>query len=439
MAETYYRIKLSTLTEIGDAIRAKNGATGDIAVTSLATSILDLSPADGAEEWDGTGVVIAPIEPVEPNTFTINGTSYQMENRMTWYAWTRSDYNTDGFSCASENDYVYEAESTNRVTDAEGNDVLGTTYIVEGGTYLIKEVVSLITFTIDGEEYQAEDGMNWYQWVQSDYAPDSYSCSSEDSQVNPSGDTYIVDRDNEEVLGRELIISGAVYSIEEAPTTEDELAGTWVLNTTISTNGNESYYELVGNFPIVADGYHEDVTVSTTNSVRFYINAPSDYNYKAGYSDNNHWTQDVQFYGDGSSYYCPLGNIWGEAMDESWYWVDANSANGILLRTFTITSKLSEVTNGDELLAWLRANATKQGAANLISFTIEGKTYQAESGMTWGEWVASDYNTSTYALSGSTVYNGHGSWVQLNGQSCVDTDFIIAGATYVHVYASGSN
>lgn len=137
MAETYYSIKLSTLTEIGDAIRAKSGATEDIAVTSLATSILNLSPADGVIEWDGTGTVITPIEPEQPMTFTINGTSYQMENRMTWYAWTRSDYNTDSFACANENDYVYEAESTNKVTDADGNEVLGTTYIVEGGAYSI--------------------------------------------------------------------------------------------------------------------------------------------------------------------------------------------------------------------------------------------------------------------------------------------------------------
>jgi hypothetical protein len=142
MAETYYSIKLSTLTDIGDAIRAKSGATGDIAVTNLATSILNLSPADDAEEWNGTGVIIAPIEPEEPeqpNTFKINGTSYQMDNHMTWYAWTRSEYNTDGFSCIRENDYVYEAESSNRVTDANGNDVLGTTFIVEGAEYLIKE------------------------------------------------------------------------------------------------------------------------------------------------------------------------------------------------------------------------------------------------------------------------------------------------------------
>ena len=32
----------------------------------------------------------------------------------------------------------------------------------------------------------------------------------------------------------------------------------------------------------------------------------------------------------------------------------------------------------------------------MISFTIEGVSYQAEPGMTWGEWVVSDYNTGNF-------------------------------------------
>lgn len=33
-----------------------------------------------------------------------------------------------------------------------------------------------------------------------------------------------------------------------------------------------------------------------------------------------------------------------------------------------------------------------------ISFTINGTSYQAEEGMTWGEWVASSYNTAGYQI-----------------------------------------
>ena len=50
---------------------------------------------------------------------------------------------------------------------------------------------------------------------------------------------------------------------------------------------------------------------------------------------------------------------------------------------------------------------------NLISFTIAGTTYQAEEGMTWGDWLTSEYNTGGYGASGNyvmllskTVYSG---------------------------------
>lgn len=38
------------------------------------------------------------------------------------------------------------------------------------------------------------------------------------------------------------------------------------------------------------------------------------------------------------------------------------------------------------------------GGVTLISFTIDGTTYQAEEGMTWGQWVASSYNTDEYIV-----------------------------------------
>ena len=63
-------------------------------------------------------------------------------------------------------------------------------------------------------------------------------------------------------------------------------------------------------------------------------------------------------------------------------------------KTITI---LTEPTNA-EFIAWLKANATKQNAPSLISFTIEGATYEAESGMTWADWVNSNYNTDGFSI-----------------------------------------
>lgn len=201
---------------------------------------------------------------------------------------------------------------------------------------------------------------------------------------------------------KELFLSIADEYVE--PEVTDELAGTWVLNDVLDI---EDFSENTYDVSFVSNSIEYGKLW-----IGFYFDAELDYLLYS--SANASWGDGVEVYRDTS-------------------WLN-NS-----YKTITITSKLSEVTNGSTLLAWLKANATKQGSKPLISFTIGGKTYQAESGMTWGEWVASDYNTSTYALSGSIVYDGHGSWVQLNGQSCSGTDFIIDGATYVHVYASGSN
>lgn len=48
----------------------------------------------------------------------------------------------------------------------------------------------------------------------------------------------------------------------------------------------------------------------------------------------------------------------------------------------------------------------------LISFTIDGTSYQAEEGMTWAEWVASSYNTIGAYIStrNSLVIYPHPSW-----------------------------
>ena len=36
---------------------------------------------------------------------------------------------------------------------------------------------------------------------------------------------------------------------------------------------------------------------------------------------------------------------------------------------------------------------TMSEAKPIITFTIDGNTYQAEEGMTWGKWISSNYNT----------------------------------------------
>ena len=44
----------------------------------------------------------------------------------------------------------------------------------------------------------------------------------------------------------------------------------------------------------------------------------------------------------------------------------------------------------------------------LISFTIAGTSYQAEEGMTWEQWVNSDYNTIGATIQNNLVVNSKG-------------------------------
>lgn len=75
------------------------------------------------------------------------------------------------------------------------------------------------------------------------------------------------------------------------------------------------------------------------------------------------------------------------------------------------------------------------GSVTLITFTINGTSYQAEEGMTWGEWVNSSYNTGGFVI--NTGYentiatdNTFSQLVYGNGSGIYATTTIIAGNQY---------
>ena len=66
----------------------------------------------------------------------------------------------------------------------------------------------------------------------------------------------------------------------------------------------------------------------------------------------------------------------------------------------------------------------------LITFRIDSKEYYAVEGMTWSDWVNSDYNTFGATLDGIYVVQGDND-ILLNGASVEDTDTIISNGDYV--------
>lgn len=72
--------------------------------------------------------------------FSISGFNYYAEEGMTWYAWCASDYNTDGYTCASEAGRVENSNGTKYVVD----DV-ATAY----GSEVIKDGLACILLTVN--------------------------------------------------------------------------------------------------------------------------------------------------------------------------------------------------------------------------------------------------------------------------------------------------
>ena len=78
---------------------------------------------------------------------------------------------------------------------------------------------------------------------------------------------------------------------------------------------------------------------------------------------------------------------------------------------------------------------TRVSSANLISFTIDGTSYQAEEGMTAQEWVDSSYNTggcmiiNNYGLLCLTTSNGR-RVLRTDGSNVVAADVIVSGDAY---------
>lgn len=70
----------------------------------------------------------------------------------------------------------------------------------------------MISFTIAGTSYQAEEGMNWYDWCYSDYnTSDNWLCSDLSSIVQNAA-TIQVQYNNVTVIGSDIIVGDRAYT-----------------------------------------------------------------------------------------------------------------------------------------------------------------------------------------------------------------------------------
>lgn len=96
-------------------------------------------------------------------------------------------------------------------------------------------------------------------------------------------------------------------------------------------------------------------------------------------------------YGDGTYDYDPYtGEFWwGDDSFKTWEIVEQREA-------------WNDARYNSDLINWLQQNATR---IYTIQFTIGNTTYQAEYGMTWEDWVNSEYNTAGFVVDNDNIHN----------------------------------
>lgn len=159
----------------------------------------------------------------------------------------------------------------------------------------------------------------------------------------------------------------------EVSYTLHSISGTWVFNKVVKQ----------GNIPSIVTYY-----------IKFTCNG-------VNYSRINHDTGEIRY---GNTHVASFGEL-------------VNSWKNEVYRAITFDGVQCVCT---ELYEWLTTNAVRQ----TITFTIGGTTYTALSGMTWREWIESEYNTGDYyCLTGDHP-------ITLNGVVVAGDDKIIAHETY---------
>lgn len=65
-----------------------------------------------------------------------------------------------------------------------------------------------------------------------------------------------------------------------------------------------------------------------------------------------------------------------------------------------------------------------------IKFTIDSKSYEADEGMTWEQWVNSTYNTDGFVITGQKIMRNNYVVRKNSGGDALSSDYIVSGAIY---------
>jgi hypothetical protein len=251
-----------------------------------------------------------------------------------------------------------------------------------------------VTPTKEIQNIVPEDNYDGFDEVIVNPIPDEYIDTSD---ATATADKILKD-ETAYVNGEKVTGSIETYDGDFVEETEDELQGVWLLNENL-TKPTHSYTFL--NFISNNKVYTEMQHLGSLTALQYE------------YTDTvGNW------------------NVAAPANATSFTW------NNDAYRTLTVLSKRSEVS--DKSFEWFTTNATKIAAFKIITFTIDGVSYSAKEGMTWGEWIKSSYNTGGFTIglynfiysSDNTRYITDVYW-DISEVARFDTDYIIGDIAYI--------
>lgn len=224
ISENLQTIKNSTFA-IKQAIVDKGGTiNGDI--TTWANSIADI-PSGGSGGSNSSGGAYALVE---HNT---NDTTYTLTPN-TFHVWGEVAALTLTFGeeqSGVANEYLFQFESGSEATTLALPDGIvwsnGDTPVIESKcTYQISilnglatimkfnKPIVVISFTIEGTSYQAEEGMTWGEWVNTGYNVSGYLITNNNINNINKGTNYVITQNYNRVVINDTIISNYNYYLE---------------------------------------------------------------------------------------------------------------------------------------------------------------------------------------------------------------------------------
>lgn len=155
------------------------------------------------EEYDGS--LVTEI------TFTIDGTEYEAEDGMNWKDWVAdTSYNKNGSVIIAAIGTLHK-EGSDEIRTSQNDVVFAEDLIISGESYVFGSIAPEITFTIEGAEFKATEGMSWGEWVDNRFYNNGRFIPLDNNVHDQSCWENVRTHDDVPVTPTNTIVDGAEY------------------------------------------------------------------------------------------------------------------------------------------------------------------------------------------------------------------------------------